>query len=109
VALVVADTGSGIPPAELERIFERFYRVDASRARASGGFGLGLAIVYDLVTAMGGTISVESKVGEGSVFRVVLPVAVPAAAEQPPEPLPPEPAAIPLPQLTPAPPAKQHA
>jgi signal transduction histidine kinase len=79
VTLVVADTGSGIPPEELERVFERFYRVDASRARTSGGFGLGLAIVRDLVTAMGGTVSVESTVGEGSAFRVVLPVAAPAA------------------------------
>jgi signal transduction histidine kinase len=74
VALVVADTGSGIPPAELEKIFDRFYRIDASRSRASGGFGLGLAIVHDLVTAMGGTISVESRVGEGSAFRFVLPI-----------------------------------
>ena len=75
IALIVADTGSGIPPEDLEKIFDRFYRVDASRTRASGGFGLGLAIVHDLVTAMGGIVSVESKVGEGSAFRVTLPVA----------------------------------
>jgi len=74
VALIVADTGSGIPPEELDHIFDRFYRVDASRTRASGGFGLGLAIVKELVTAMGGTVSVASKVGEGSAFRVLLRV-----------------------------------
>lgn len=74
VALVVADTGSGIPPEEIDYIFDRFYRVDASRTRTSGGFGLGLAIVKELVTAMGGTVSVASKVGEGSAFRVLLRV-----------------------------------
>ena len=72
VALTVADTGIGIPPEDLERVFERFYRTDASRTRSSGGFGLGLAIVRDLVNAMGGSISVTSKVGEGSCFRVLL-------------------------------------
>lgn len=71
----VADTGSGIAPADLERVFERFYRADASRARASGGFGLGLAIARDLVAAMGGTITAESVVGEGSCFHVTLPIA----------------------------------
>ena len=73
--LTVADTGSGIAPADLQRIFERFYRADASRARSSGGFGLGLAIVRDLVEAMGGTITAESIVGEGSCFHVRLPIA----------------------------------
>ncbi len=81
VALIVADTGIGIPPEDLERVFERFYRTDASRARSTGGFGLGLAIVRDLVTAMGGTISAESQVGEGSRFHLLLHVA-PAAAPQ---------------------------
>lgn len=73
--LTVADTGIGIPQEDLERVFERFYRTDASRARTSGGFGLGLAIVRDLVTAMGGSVSVASKVGEGSCFRVLLSIA----------------------------------
>ncbi|MBV9710270.1 MAG: sensor domain-containing protein [Ktedonobacteraceae bacterium] len=77
LALVVADTGIGIPNDDLERVFERFYRTDASRARTSGGFGLGLAIVRDLVKAMGGSITVESKVGEGSCFRVLLRIAAP--------------------------------
>ena len=78
VALTVADTGIGIPPEDLERVFERFYRTDASRTRSSGGFGLGLAIVRDLVNAMGGSVSVTSKVGEGSCFRVLLRIATPA-------------------------------
>lgn len=74
VTLTVADSGMGIPPEELERVFERFYRTDASRARASGGFGLGLAIVRDLVRAMGGFVRAESRDGEGSRFSVVLRV-----------------------------------
>jgi two-component system, OmpR family, phosphate regulon sensor histidine kinase PhoR len=77
LALVVADTGIGIPNDDLERVFQRFYRTDTSRARTSGGFGLGLAIVRDLVNAMGGSITVESKVGEGSCFRVLLRIAAP--------------------------------
>jgi two-component system, OmpR family, phosphate regulon sensor histidine kinase PhoR len=75
LSLVVADTGVGIPQEELERVFERFYRADASRARATGGFGLGLAIVRDLVQAMGGVVTAESVVGQGSRFRVTLPIA----------------------------------
>jgi signal transduction histidine kinase len=82
VALIVADTGIGIPPEDMERVFERFYRTDASRARSTGGFGLGLAIVRDLVTAMGGAISAESKVGEGSRFHLLLHVARLPAAPQ---------------------------
>jgi len=75
LALTVADTGVGIAPEDLEHIFERFYRADESRARASGGFGLGLTIVRDLVVAMGGSITVESAVDKGSLFRLLLPVA----------------------------------
>lgn len=78
VALSVADTGIGIPPEDLARVFERFYRTDASRARSTGGFGLGLSIARDLVEAMGGSISVDSQVGAGSRFTVRLPVAQPA-------------------------------
>ncbi len=77
VALTVADTGIGIPQEDLDRIFERFYRTDVSRARTSGGFGLGLAIVRDLVAAMGGEVQVESTIGEGSRFTVTLRVAPP--------------------------------
>lgn len=75
VAISVADTGVGIPPEDLARVFERFYRTDASRARSSGGFGLGLSIARDLVEAMGGQITAESNSGEGSVFRVYLRIA----------------------------------
>jgi signal transduction histidine kinase len=78
VVLSVADTGIGIAAEDLGRVFERFYRTDASRARSTGGFGLGLSIARDLVEAMGGTIAVESEVGAGSRFTVRLPVAQPA-------------------------------
>jgi two-component system phosphate regulon sensor histidine kinase PhoR len=72
VALTVADTGIGMPPEDLDRVFERFYRGDESRSRESGGSGLGLAIVRDLIDAMGASISVESKQGSGSSFRILL-------------------------------------
>jgi two-component system phosphate regulon sensor histidine kinase PhoR len=73
VVLSVSDTGVGIPPDEIPRIFERFYRVDRSRDRREGGTGLGLAIAKHLVQAMGGTIQVESVQGAGTTFRVTLP------------------------------------
>jgi two-component system phosphate regulon sensor histidine kinase PhoR len=72
VEIAVADTGIGIAPEDLPHVFDRFYRTDESRARASGGFGLGLSIAHDLVKMMGGTISVTSTVGEGSTFTVIL-------------------------------------
>jgi two-component system sensor histidine kinase BaeS len=75
VAFAVVDTGVGISSEDLPHVFERFYRADPSRTRASGGFGLGLAIVRDLVKAMGGAVEVESQVGEGTRFRVLLPAA----------------------------------
>jgi signal transduction histidine kinase len=81
VAVVVADTGIGIPPAELAHVFERFYRADASRSRATGGSGLGLAIVRDLVVAMGGMVTADSQVGVGSRFRVMLQSLTTAHAE----------------------------
>jgi signal transduction histidine kinase len=77
LALIVEDNGIGISEDELDKIFERFYRTDTSRSRSSGGFGLGLAIVHDLVTAMGGSISVESIQGQGSRFTVLLCIASP--------------------------------
>lgn len=75
--LEVRDTGIGIPQEDLDRIFERFYRVDKARSREVGGTGLGLAIVKHLIFRMQGRIDVESQVGSGSVFRVILPIAAP--------------------------------
>ena len=69
----VIDTGVGIPPDELPRIFERFYRVDISRSRSTGGAGLGLPIVRQLVAAHGGRVWAESAVGAGSTFSFTLP------------------------------------
>lgn len=69
----VSDTGPGIPLEERERIFERFYRIDKARSRESGGIGLGLAIARRSIEAQGGRIEIESAVGEGSTFRIVLP------------------------------------
>jgi two-component system phosphate regulon sensor histidine kinase PhoR len=75
VRLVVADTGPGIAPEHLPRVFERFYRVDAGRSRDLGGTGLGLSIVKHMVEAMRGKVSVESGEGRGSTFTVSLPLA----------------------------------
>ena len=75
--LEVQDTGIGIPRAERERIFERFYRVDRARSRDLGGTGLGLAIVKHLVLAHAGQVEVDGSVGRGSTFRVTLPLAGP--------------------------------
>lgn len=74
VAIIVRDEGVGIPRAELERVFERFYRVDRARSRETGGTGLGLAIVRHVATNHGGRVLVESKPGEGSVFTMELPL-----------------------------------
>jgi two-component system phosphate regulon sensor histidine kinase PhoR len=70
----IADTGDGIPPEHVKRIFERFYRVDRARSREMGGTGLGLAIVKHLARAHGGEVRVESTPGEGSTFVIELPV-----------------------------------
>ncbi len=73
--IAVTDSGLGIPEEDLERIFERFYRVDKARSREIGGTGLGLSIVKHLVQAMQGTVSVASRLNEGSCFTVELPLA----------------------------------
>jgi two-component system, OmpR family, phosphate regulon sensor histidine kinase PhoR len=72
--LEVTDTGIGIPPESIPRLFERFYRVDKGRAREEGGTGLGLAIVKHVAQTHGGQVEVESRVGHGSTFRVRLPL-----------------------------------
>lgn len=72
----VIDTGPGIPPEHIERIFERFYRIDRARSREMGGTGLGLAIVKHLARAHGGEATVQSVVGEGSTFSIELPGAM---------------------------------
>jgi two-component system sensor histidine kinase SenX3 len=71
--LHVEDTGIGIPAPELERIFERFYRVDAARSRQTGGTGLGLSIVRSIAEGLGGSVTVVSQLGFGSTFTVRLP------------------------------------
>jgi two-component system sensor histidine kinase BaeS len=73
VELAVEDTGCGIPAEDLPHVFERFYRADPSRARDTGGFGIGLSIVREIVRAHGGTVEVRSAPGRGSEFRVILP------------------------------------
>lgn len=75
VAISVRDTGQGIAPEDLPRIFDHFYRADKSRSRKSGGTGIGLAIVKQLVETHAGRVLVDSKPGEGSCFKVLLPVA----------------------------------
>lgn len=77
--LTVRDTGIGIEARHVDRIFERFYRVDKARSRELGGTGLGLAIVKHVVLSHGGTVSVQSRLGFGSSFRVRIPLARPAS------------------------------
>lgn len=83
VEICVRDQGPGIPPEDLPRVFERFYRVDKARSREAGGTGLGLAIVKHLVLAQGGATRVESEPGKGAAFYFTLPREEPDAATDP--------------------------
>jgi two-component system phosphate regulon sensor histidine kinase PhoR len=75
IRISVSDSGIGIPSEHLPRVFERFYRVDKARSRELGGTGLGLSIVKHVVERMGGSVSVESRLGKGSKFMIELPAA----------------------------------
>jgi signal transduction histidine kinase len=75
VVLEVEDTGAGIPLNAQSRVFERFFRVDQDRSRASGGTGLGLSIVKHVAELHGGHVSLHSELGEGSTFTVQIPLA----------------------------------
>ena len=75
VRIAIADTGIGIPSEDLPRVFERFYRVDKARSREVGGTGLGLSIVKHVIERMNGSVAVESQLGKGSTFTVLLPPA----------------------------------
>ena len=76
--IFVRDDGPGIPPEALDRVFERFYRVDKARSRDQGGTGLGLSIVKHIVQAHGGEVRVASELGKGATFYFTLPAAPPA-------------------------------
>lgn len=76
IIIAVDDEGIGIPQADIDRIFERFYRVDKARGRGTGGTGLGLSIVRHIMANHGGEVNVTSQEGEGSSFRLVLPVQI---------------------------------
>jgi two-component system sensor histidine kinase SenX3 len=80
-AIAVRDHGIGIPSRDLERVFERFYRVDRARSRQTGGTGLGLAIVRHVAQNHGGEVIVESHEGEGTTFTLRLPASAPAARD----------------------------
>jgi signal transduction histidine kinase len=73
IVITVTDTGPGIPAGESERVFDRFYRVDQSRARRTGGSGLGLAICREVMTVLGGSIRITSSSSDGTTFEIRMP------------------------------------
>jgi two-component system sensor histidine kinase SenX3 len=81
IEMTVSDSGVGIPVKDLDRIFERFYRVDKARSRGTGGTGLGLAIVRHVVNNHRGEVDVTSTEGEGSTFVLRFPEFTPAATQ----------------------------
>jgi signal transduction histidine kinase len=83
VTVGVSDTGTGIPPEHLPRIFERFYRVDAARSREGGGTGLGLSIVRHLVEAHGGRVTAQSAPGRGTTVSATFPDPADTPVERP--------------------------
>jgi signal transduction histidine kinase len=84
IAITVRDTGIGIAATDLPHVFDRFWRADRARSRASerGGFGLGLAISQWIVQAHGGSLTVQSRLGRGSVFTVALPIVPDAVPDE---------------------------
>ena len=74
IIITLQDTGAGIPPEHLSRIFERFYVVDKSRSKKLGGTGLGLSIVKHIILLHNGTIKAESSPGHGTTFIITLPI-----------------------------------
>ncbi len=81
IKISVQDRGEGIAAEHIPRLTERFYRVDKGRSRSMGGSGLGLAIVKHIASVHGGRAEVESRIGRGSTFRLVLPMAALARTE----------------------------
>jgi two-component system, OmpR family, sensor histidine kinase SenX3 len=84
LVLSVKDTGLGIAPEHQQRVFERLYRVDSTRDRATGGSGLGLAIAARAARSLGGYIELDSTVGKGSEFRAIVPARIESRDSQPP-------------------------
>ena len=82
VTVEVRDTGVGISKEDIDKIFDRFYRVDKARSRETGGTGLGLSIALSAIKYHNGTIEVESDPGKGSTFRIILPDTVPETEEE---------------------------
>src|SRR6185503_1514571 len=78
IQISIHNTGPGIPPEHLQRLFDRFYRVDADRSSQTGGAGLGLAIAHEIVRLHGGEIDVQSEPGQGVTVTVHLPIETPA-------------------------------